>query len=134
MKIDLDYPFNIVWKAGYLVTNKENRRMLCLFNSKQDRTTISFARYLVSVKEKRFLESNEHVDHIDNDPTNDSLNNLQILSPTENNRKSHKKGETMYSFVCPVCHKDFQLSARQSHKKTPTCSRRCGGIKSHWKS
>ena len=133
MKIELEFPFNDIWQTGYIVTNKDNRKMVCLYNNQKDRSTISLARYLVSVKERRLLSKDEHVDHIDNDKTNDSLENLQILSPIENHNKSFKVGETYYSFTCPVCGIDFKLSARQSHKTNPTCSRKCGGIKSHWK-
>ena len=133
MKITLEYPYNELYSKGYLVTNKENRKMVCLVNNKTDRTTISFARYLISVKEKRILSKEEQVDHIDEDKTNDDITNLQILSPIENHHKTFKKGETMLSFICPVCFKPFQLTKRQSHKVNPTCSRRCGGIKSHWK-
>lgn len=61
--------------------------MVCLFNSKKERTTISYARYLMSVKLNRFLDRNEEVDHIDNDKTNDSIENLQILSSKENKEK-----------------------------------------------
>ena len=73
------------------------------------------------------------VDHIDNNKTNDLIENLQILTPKENNQKSFLKGETLFEFKCPVCKKIFKLTARQSHKKEPCCSRKCGGIKSHWK-
>jgi len=55
MKIELEYPFNITWKRGYIVTNPENRKNVLLYNSQPDRTTISYARYLMSVSLKRFL-------------------------------------------------------------------------------
>lgn len=133
MKIELESPFKEKWSKGYIVTNKENRRMVVLFNSHTNRTTISYARYLLGVREGRELSKNEQADHINGDKTNDSLDNLQILSPLENHHKTFKRGETMYDHVCPVCSKPFQLSARQNHKTNPTCSRKCGGIKSHWK-
>lgn len=133
MKIELEFPFNDIWRHGYIVINKENRRMVCLVNSKTFRTTISYARYLMCVKERRILAKNEHVDHINDDKTNDSIENLQILTQRENIIKSCKTGETINNFICPICSKKFELTARQSHKINPTCSRRCGGIKSHMK-
>lgn len=133
MKLNLTYPFTTKYTKGYLVTNKENRKMVCLYNNHKDRTTISYARYLVSVKEKRFLNEDEHVDHIDNNKTNDDIQNLQILTPLENHNKTFKTGETLIDFICPVCNKNFSLTKRQSHKINPTCSKKCGGIKSHWK-
>lgn len=133
MKLQLEYPYNNKWRYGYLVTNKENRKMVILFNNSKDRTTTAYARYLLSCKEQRFLKKSEQADHIDGNKTNDSLENLQILSPKNNHNKTFKVGQTMIKFSCPVCNKNFELTARQSHKLNPTCSKRCGGIKSHWK-
>ena len=31
MKIELEFPFNDIWQAGYIVTNKDNRKMVCGF-------------------------------------------------------------------------------------------------------
>lgn len=133
MKIQLEYPYTLKWKHGYLVTNKENRQMIILYNHPKDRTTTAYARYLLSCKEKRFLNPNEQADHIDEDKTNDIIENLQILSQKENHHKKFKVGQTMVKFICPVCNTNFELTARHSHRENPTCSRKCGGIKSHWK-
>ena len=36
--------------------------------------------------------------------------------------------------ICPVCGKEFLFAKRNlSTHPNPCCSRRCGGIKSHWK-
>ena len=84
MKIQLEYPFNDY--AGYLVINPEGRKNICLIplDKTKKRTTISYARYLVSVNEKRILSKKEQVDHIDGNKTNDVISNLQILSAKEN--------------------------------------------------
>ena len=126
MKIQLEYHYSQDWNKGYLVTNSENRRTVILFNNSKHRSSVSYARYLMSIILKRYLTKEEHVDHIDNDKTNDILTNLQILTPKENNRKSFLKGETLVNFICPICKKEFKLTARQSHKKEPCCSRQCG--------
>lgn len=133
MKIDLQYPYTEKWKTGYLVINPENRRTIILWNSSDDRSSTSYARYLMTVKLGRWLDDAEHVDHKDDDKTNDVVENLQILSQQENNKKS-SKNKTYYDFLCPVCFTPFKLEARAAfNKNNPTCSRRCGGIKSHWK-
>jgi len=107
-KISLDPPYSLDWRFGYLVTNGEGRRTIILFNSNEERTSTSYARYLVSVKEGRYLSKEEHVDHIDNDKTNDCLNNLQILSLKENNKKeSERRGRLMVEMLCPCCSKKF---------------------------
>lgn len=133
MKIELEFPFNVKWKRGYLVTNKEPRRNVILYNSHTDRSTVSYARYLMSVSLGRLLGKAEVVDHINNDKLDDRLDNYQIISPTENVRKS-SKGITYKEFVCPVCQVTFTLEARRfSGKTSPTCGKSCGGKKSHWK-
>ena len=111
MKIQLEYPFCERWKNGYLVTNPENRRNIILYNSHKDRTTLSYARYLMSVHLNRFLTEKEHVDHIDNDKTNDIIENLQLLSQAENNRKQSEfmfGGKKMAQLKCPTCHAIFE--------------------------
>lgn len=87
MKLELEEPFASSWKRGYLQKNREGRTIVCLFNSNKDRTTIAYARYLMSVKLGRLLEATEEVDHIDNDKSNDSIENLQLLSGAENRQK-----------------------------------------------
>jgi hypothetical protein len=131
-KIELEYPYNERWRSGYLVTNKENRKTLILFNSCHDRSSTQYARYLLAVKLGRFLTNEETVDHIDNDKTNNSLDNLQILSRADNVRKECKKPDVR--LVCPVCGKVFYKTATQlrgrKHKAERNqicCSRECGG-------
>lgn len=128
MKIELQEPYSKDWRLGYLVVNKEPRRTVILFNSDDDRSSVSYARYLMSVNLGRYLTRQEQVDHVDNDKTNDIIENLQILTPAENNRKS-SKGLTYYEFVCPICRVGFKLTSQRSHKNSPTCSRKCGYIK-----
>lgn len=130
MKIELKEPFKSVWNLGYLVTNPEGRRTVILYNSHKDRSSTSYARYLMSCRLGRFLEKDEHVDHVDNDKTNDVIENLQLLTPAKNNAKA-SKGKTMMTLNCPVCKNYFTRERRQlAHKSNPTCSRKCGGIKS----
>lgn len=132
MKIELSYPFISKWRFGYLVTNKEPRRNIILFNSKSERSTISYARYLISVQIGRFLEPHEHVDHIDNDKLNDVIENLQILTKQENNTKAAKtRGAQRALIRCPICIKIFSISKGNSQLipslagKITCCSRDC---------
>lgn len=132
MKIETQYPFDNY--NGYIVINKENRKHLCLINkiNKKERTTISYARYLMSIKEKRILNKNEQVDHIDGNKTNDIIENLQILSKKENNIKKYietNKTLKMISLQCPNCNKIFDIRMGNSFlvKKGyyNTCSKNC---------
>ena len=134
MKIDLEEPFKSVWNKGYLVINKEPRRNIVLFNNHKDRTTISYARYKMSVHLGRFLDKTEVVDHINNDKMDDRLDNYQILTVLENNVKSikHRKaGRSKVKFQC-ACSKVFIKSRNCTHlviktKITDYCSRSCAG-------
>ena len=133
-RIELKPPYDKEWKAGYLVTNPEGRRTLLLYNSHKDRTSTQYARYLKAVELGRFLSEKETVDHIDGDPSNDSIENLQILSLADNNRKTHCK--PLVELICPICKIHFtrtktQLRGRLHKIETNSicCSRSCGGKK-----
>lgn len=139
-KVNLDYPFSAHYKCGYLNTNKEPRRVISLIAHNGKRTSVSYARYLMACNLKRYLTKDEHVDHIDNNKLNDVIENLQILSPKENNQKRNKalgiKLADDIELICPVCKKVFHRCSRNTkHKlqkgKSPCCSRKCGGIYSH---
>lgn len=84
----------------------------------------------MSVKEKRILKKDEHVDHIDNNKANDDINNLQILSLKENNLKEAKrKGRKMVLLKCPFCKKIFEKERNKTHLQKKgnftACSRKC---------
>lgn len=133
MKIDLKFPFSKDYKSGYLLTNKEPRRLVLLVKHNGTKTSISYARYLYSCKIKQYLDKTVQVDHIDNNKMNDIIENLQLLSFLENNLKS-KKACLLFNFICPICKKEFVLTKQRAYGKTnPTCSRSCGGKKSHIK-
>ena len=135
MKINLEYPYSEKWKFGYIVTNSENKKTLILFNSHNDRSSTQYARYLLAVKLKRFLTEEETVDHIDGDKTNDSIDNLQILSRGDNIRKSQEKPKV--KLICPICgtifyRKRSKISGKEkrerANKNLICCSRKCGYI------
>jgi hypothetical protein len=65
MKIKLESPFKELYKFGYLnECNQEGRRQICLYNNEQDRTTISYARYLYSCNIGNLVDDKFEVDHI----------------------------------------------------------------------
>ena len=109
--MELEYPYNERWSVGYIVTNPENRKTLILYNSHKDRSSTQYARYLMAVKLGRFLTDDETVDHIDGDKTNDSIDNLQLLSRAENIRKACKKPDVILK--CPICGKIFKRTRSQ---------------------
>lgn len=134
MKLALEKPYSDDWDYGYLVKNKEDRKQVCLYvKDGEKRTTTPFARYLMSVEIGRYLRDDEHVDHIDEDKTNDSVDNLQILTPLENSKKYFLlKGKRAKKVVlsCPQCQEDFMLTERHyksriKNNKRIFCSKNC---------
>lgn len=139
-KIDLEYPYNTKWKYGYLNINSEGRRTLTLYNSPSDRSSTQYARYLLAVSLGRFLTKDEHVDHIDNDKTNDSIENIRVVSLQENNTKeSKRRGIILIKIICPVCKTTFSrrkglTQMVNSHKgKITCCSKYCACTLKHHK-
>ena len=131
MKIELQSPFLNDYKSAYVVTNHEPRRVCVLVKKDNSKTSMSYARYLMSCHLNRFLDKSEEIDHIDNDKMNDVVGNYQILSKANNIRKSKPLRQTT-KLICPVCNIVFiRFTNKIKNKNNPTCSRRCGGIKSH---
>lgn len=130
MEIVLQEPFKSTWRKGYLRVAKDGRKRVDLINNKHNRTTISYARYLVSVDRGELVDSGVEVDHIDNDRTNDSLDNLQELEVHLHRAKtaSEVSGRSFTILICPNCNKEFQKETRNMKPfTTPKCSRKCNG-------
>jgi hypothetical protein len=130
MIIELEHPFKNEWRKGYLRVGKDGRKRVDLVNWPESRTTISYARYLLSVKEGRFLSENEEVDHIDGNNSNDDLENLQILTKEQHRFKSslEKSGRTYIQCVCKYCGIMFERELREVKRYPNTfCTRSCSG-------
>lgn len=134
MKIPIGFPFNQRWNNAYLVVNDEPRRNIILFNSDEDRTTISFARYLASCYFGFYISEEFVVDHIDGDTMNDSLANYQILTHQQNVLKGYietGRSKIHSEFKCGVCGNVFSKPRNQTHFVKPIkstyCSRSCSG-------
>ena len=93
----------------------------------------------MSVHLKRWLTKDEHVDHINDDKSDDRIENYQILTLTENNQKQAALvGCKVVEYKCAVCDNKFVVKRKYSHyvigEKSMTCSRSCGGKASHFPS
>lgn len=75
--------------------------------------TISFARYLMEMHLRRKLLDNEDVHHIDEDKTNDSLTNLEVLTKDEHVDAHHVGRKDTYTVKCLLCDKDKILTYKQ---------------------
>lgn len=99
-------------------------------------TTHQYAKVVLEAHLGRKLTSRETVDHVDEDKTNDSVGNLQVLSLADNAAKSSKRLKAI-SFNCPHCGSSFELSGkklsyaisnRKRGKSGPFCGRKCSGL------
>lgn len=118
-RVIAEYPYDKYY-LYVIFHNKEKRRYANLIpidkNLGLKRKTMSYARYLMSVKECRILNKDEHIDHKDNDKTNDDINNLQILTLKENNIKEAKRrGKKIVVLKCPNCGKIFERRKGNTH-------------------
>lgn len=115
---------------GYLLVNKEPRRLIVLVHDDGIKKTMSYARYLYSSYIGSDIPHEMEVDHINNDKMDDRIENYQLLSKAENIRKNHPKKE-LVQMQCPICGKHFLFEKRNlSSRPNPCCSRTCGGKKS----
>lgn len=118
----------------------KGRRYVNLIHDDGKRTTMLYSRYLMQEHLGRELGPDEHVDHRDEDKTNDDLGNLQLLTRSENAKKSARlrKSVEMWDFDCPQCGGSFQREASfvrnnqgNQSKSGPFCGRSCAGKASH---
>lgn len=83
-----EYPWSQWYSHGFLFTRPEerNRKHIKLIGKdKAIRTT--YARYLYAVHLGQMIPDDLHVDHINNDPSDDRIENLQLLTASENTKK-----------------------------------------------
>jgi len=81
----------------------------------------------------RPLTDQEEVDHIDDNPRNNVIDNFQILTGRKNKEKTTQYAKYT-DFDCPACgtsfmirRKDYQSNQVNRGKAGPYCSRRCAG-------
>lgn len=119
---------------GPYLSKKDNRlRCIVVFPDGVKRT-ISYPKYLMEVHLDRYLEGDETVDHIDGNPLNNEISNLQILP-----RKLHSYLDTKRYrdaiVTCQMCKKPFLLKGSKLHncnrgdrnQSGYFCSKQCVG-------
>lgn len=131
MKIELQEPYASRYSNGYLRVDEYGRGRVDLVNSRADRTTVSYARYLVETSIGEFIPSGYEVDHKDTDCSNDDLSNLQVLTREEHILKTSKErtGKTILILKCAHCGIEFKREKRQIKVDSVAtfCSRSCNG-------
>jgi hypothetical protein len=133
------YVFENCKILGPYIRSKDGRSIIYISFSNKTHIVMTYARYLMCIKENRILKKEEIVDHKDENKFNDNINNLQILTNSENVYKNNVArfniGLTYVIYICPVCNfinilklKKFNYNS-ENGTKHPICnSKRCAGI------
>ncbi len=116
-------------------TRKDKRKIVVLACGRHY-LRLAYAKFLIQEHIGRVLNVDEEVDHKDEDKTNDSLDNLQVLP-----RKVHQSltdvGDDTYDFECMFCQKHMVLTRKQytnmlyrrrNGQVAPFCSHKCVGL------
>ena len=121
------------YSVVYVATNKEPRRVATLRKPNGEMTSMSYAKYLYTSHYQTDVAKGDQVDHINGNKMDDRIENLQVISGAYNNIKDRRR-KTLVLLRCPVCGNEFLFDKRNlPYHPNPCCSRRCGGIKSHWR-
>lgn len=118
----------------YTVYHCKDGRTRCY--NKITKKVVSYPRILMEEKLGRPLEPYEQVHHKDENPLNNSLDNLEITKLGEHQREHSLKYRENITVKCVRCNKDFNLTPKQQSnrvresnrgKNGPFCSRSCSG-------
>ena len=118
-------------------TNKDGRKRVYYVDDDGNKHVVSYPRILMMQKLGRSLEPYEDVHHIDGDPLNNDLDNLEIISHGEHQRMH----STIYQdkeMICDVCGKKFiwtpirqrryYTDLKRNKNRIITCSKNCSSL------
>jgi len=119
---------------------RKDGRMHVIWVDKGKKQTQSYPRFLMEQVLGRKLESWEEVDHINNNFTDNRLENLQVISKIQNHYKElnrqERKAKTV-ELICSFCGRVFTRPFRtekrrlSNNKAGPYCSKQCVGKVHH---
>ena len=120
---------------------RQDGRLIVIVRKNGINTTVSYPRYLVEVARGKLLKPYEVVHHINGDPTDNRLENLQVVDQIIHKR-THQTKYKDQEFSCPVCKKQFKISGPRlskimvqrrsgNTKSGPYCSKQCAGTGSN---
>jgi hypothetical protein len=116
-------------------TAQDGRQRVILRKDGKNKT-LSFPRYLMECSLGRALLPDEDVHHIDHDPSNNVLSNLQIVNHVRHCREHSLKYREPEIVTCFWCSAFFELSPIQQRTRYsnrnrvnagPFCSKKCRG-------
>lgn len=91
--------------------------------------SVHYHRHVASISVGRWLNSDEHVHHIDGNKLNNNTSNLEVLSNTEHSKKHNPTGEytsedrSIAEYTCVTCNIVFH--PLRASKTKQYCSDKC---------
>ena len=112
----------------YTNLNKKDGRLRCVLVYKDGhKENISYPKLLMEEKLGRKLLPNEQVHHVDENPLNNNLDNLELTTLGEHQRMHSKFIE--YEEICEWCNKEFVVTKKHHHNHRKGtkyfCSKSC---------
>ena len=116
-----EYPFDEYYIRKIYDDVRNGRKNIYLHHktNKFKPKNMLYSRYKKQVIEGRIFERWEEVDHKDNNPLNDSDDNLQILTKDEHDIKTAQDKKDMtpkVSICCDGCNKEFEITIKENKK------------------
>ena len=119
---------------GPYLSKKDRRLRVVLQHSNGNKQTISYPKYLMEIHLGRYLKVDETIDHIDGNPLNNDLSNLQIIRRRNHSYRDVYRNNDI-EVICKVCGKKFivegsKISHRNRvdrHQSGYFCSKQCSG-------
>lgn len=121
-----------MWYGPY--RGKDGRQRMYLYLGGRVVTSISYARHLLQKKVGRDLTNDEEANLINEDPTDDRIENLEIKPRVQHQIEHNRVYWEGMSFICEECEKEFFIPAkklartfknRERGHRGPFCTRSC---------
>ena len=117
-----------------LYLRKDNRLMCIIKKNNGQKTSASFPKVIIELFMNEKISKDKTIDHIDMDPLNNNLNNLQIIDREAHCKQDSLKNKDVYvnCFMCgnlfKINGKDLSCRQRKRNKSNHYfCSKRCVG-------
>lgn len=124
---------NIKVQGPYL-RKTDNRLIVIITKENGKKSTISYPKYLLECHLNRYLNDNETVHHIDGNPLNNELSNLEILDRKEHINQDVIRNKDL-TVQCAYCGKTFIIPGNKLNNRNRKdrntagyfCSKKCSG-------
>ena len=119
---------------GPYLNKKDNRLRSILVSPDNKKLTISYPKYLMEVHLDRYLEDDETVHHIDGNPLNNDIKNLQVIKRSEHISNDVMRNSDI-TVKCKYCGKEFIIKGSTINNRNRSdrefhgyfCSKKCSG-------